>query len=73
MCPIDSLEMFYPMNFFVDLHSDGFLEQIQLCCPNAKLGIFFNLHKSKMNSGRHVDNVTFEPLVLEWCVMSLSR
>ena len=34
----------------------GVLEQIQHGCN------FFNLHKSKMNSGRYLDNFTFEPL-----------
>ena len=61
--------MFNPLNFFADLHSYGALEQIQLCCPN--LVQFFNLHKSKTDSGRHLDNVTFEPLVLQYCVITL--
>ena len=37
-CSIDNLEMFYPFNFFVDLHSYGVLEQIQLCSPNGNFG-----------------------------------
>ena len=60
MCSIGNLEMFYPMNCFGDLYSHGVLEQIQLCCPSGNLG-----HKCKMNSVRHFDNFSFEPLVLE--------
>ena len=37
----------------------------------ATLGSFFNLHKSNMKSGCHIDNFAFEPLDLECCVIPL--
>ena len=70
MCSTGNLEMFYPMNFFGYVYSFGVLELIQFCCPSGNIGHFFNLLKSKMNSGRHLDYFTFEPLVLE-CVIPL--
>ena len=57
--------MFYPMKFFVVLHSYGVLEQIQLCCSSGNFGQFFNLPKSKMNAGRHSDNFASKPIVIE--------
>ena len=69
---IDNLEMFYLMNSVVDLHSYGVLEQIQSCYPNGNLGrFFFNSHKSNMDSGRHLDNLTFESVSPERCVIPL--
>ena len=61
-----NLEMFYPMNFFADLHSYGVLEQIQLCCPSDN---FFNLDKSKMDSGRHL--VILHLNHVSYCVITL--
>ena len=39
--------------------------------PKRQPGQFFNLHKSQMNSGCRFDNFSFEPLVLECCVIPL--
>ena len=44
---------------------------LQLCCASGNLWQFFYLHKSKMNSGRHFDNFSFEPLVLECRIIPL--
>ena len=57
--------MFYPMNFLLVCTHMGFVAQ------TVTLGNVFNLHKSKMNSGRHFDNFTCELLVLECCVIPL--
>ena len=64
-----NLEMFYPMCFFADLM--GSWNKFSFVAQAATLGNFFNFHKSKMDSGCHLDNVTFEPLVLQYCVITL--
>ena len=49
----------------------GSQNKFSFVAQTATLGNFFNLHKSKMNSGRHFDNFTFELLVLECCLIPL--
>ena len=45
--------------------------QYCLIAQTETVGNFLRLYKSKMNVGRHVDNFTFEPLVLECSVIPL--
>ena len=67
MCqPID-LEIPFPVNM-----PDSFA--IEYFSFVAQAGTFekkIDLHKSKMNSGRHFDHFSFEPLVLECRIIPL--
>ena len=69
---LENQEMCYPVDFF---HSFGLiyevLEQIQLAAHMATLGNFRSLQKSKMNADCHLDNFSFEPLVLECSAIPL--